>query len=288
MLSHLTEYHRPTSLEETLRLLARTDVATVPLAGGTRLIPTGMPGVQAAVDLRNLALNTIESTGSGLHLGAMVTLQAVIDNPRSGTFAGGVLAEAARRSAARNVRNVTTLGGTVATADPLDELLLALLVLDAQVTLARATSRHHLPLVDFLGDPAGHLPRGTLIVEIVIPFLPRNFGVGLERVARTPADCPIVAAAAMLGVVAEKCLHVRLALAGVSERPARLTAAEAILADKTLNARVLSEVVETVRSVVNPPTDFRAGANYRREMAGVVARRALQRAWEQASAGGVR
>lgn len=285
MFSQLKEYHRPVDLAEALRLLARRDIVTVPLAGGTRLVAAGVPGAQAVVDLRDLGLDTIEAPNGGLRLGAMVTLQTVVDDPRLSAFAGGMLAEAARRSATRNVRNVATLGGTVATADPLDELLLALLVLDAQVSLVNLVGTRHLPLTDFLADP-GHLPPGTLVVEIALPAPPTSSGFGLARVARTPADRPIVAAATALTLADGRCTHARLALAGVGPWPVRLPAAEAVLSGQVVNEHVLSEVVERVKTDVNPPEDFRASADYRREIAGVVARRALQMAWEQFSSGG--
>jgi carbon-monoxide dehydrogenase medium subunit len=285
MLTHVSEYHRPTDLAEALRLLARPDVVTVPLAGGTELVAAGIPGAQAVVDLRDLGLNTIDATSGGLRLGAMVTLQTVIDDPCSATFARGILVEAARRSATRNVRNIATLGGTVATADPLDELLLALLVLDAQVTLADTIIKRSLPLADFLADPAKHLPRGTLIVELALPTPPRGFGIGMAQVARTPADRPIVAASVTLATDNGKCTHARLALAGASTRPLRLPEIETALVGQKLREKHLERLSERILALVGPPSDFRASADYRREMAGVVARRALLMAWQQACGG---
>ncbi len=281
MLSHIKEYHRSTDVAETSHLLARSDIVTVPLAGGTRLVAAGIPGAQAVADLRDLGLNTIEVAADGLHLGAMVTLQMIMDDPCPGTWAGGMLAEAARHSATRNVRNVATLGGTVATAGPLDELLLALLALDAQMSLVNLAGKRHLPLADFLANPAGHLPQGTLIAELILPALPSGLGTGLARVARTPTDQPIVAAVAALAVADGRCTHVRLALTGVASRPLRLPEIETMLTGQALRPDDLAEAGARVPALIEPLADFRASAGYRREMAGVVARRALQTAWER-------
>ena len=264
------EYHRPTDLKEALALLQRPEVATVPLAGGTWLVPnlrgdlpdTLSDSIDAVVDLGELGLSYVDLThevdGSWLRLGATTTLAELIEHPAC-QIAGGLLAEAARREGPVNLRNAATIAGLVVQGNPESELLLALLVLAAHV-LVDDGKQHVLPLPDLLADPQAALA-GGLVTEIRLPVPAPTLRGGLARVARTPKDHPIVAAAA---VVDDE--GARLALGGVSPKPLllRLGGIEGVEA-------AVDEALQGVRI----PADFRGSADYRRAMAPVVARRAI-------------
>src|SRR5579885_157568 len=99
MLLNVTEYYRPETVEDALRLLRRPGIKTAPLAGGTLLVGQRDDELQAVVDLRALGLNTISEQGNQIHVGAMVTLQALVDAPLAQEMAGGILAQAAKSSA---------------------------------------------------------------------------------------------------------------------------------------------------------------------------------------------
>jgi len=261
-------------MDQALRLLARSDVTTVPLAGGTSLIPARNSSIQAVVDLQALNLDRVDLKDGTLLLGAMVRLQMLIDHPAISAFAYGVLAEAARRSANRNIRSAATIGGTVATADPQDELYLILLTLDARVTRVTLAGEAEFSLTT--------LPPGGLITRITLPALAEGTGVAMSRVARTPSDRPIVAAAARMSLDNGVVRDVRLSLLSVADRPMPLAEVKATLTGRAIDAVAIEEAASIVPSLVSPPADFRGSTEYRREVAAVAARRALQAAWEQA------
>lgn len=281
MLPHLSEYHRPADLATALRLLARPTPRTVPLAGGAWLVARRDPSIQAVVDLSGLNLAFVKKSARRVRLGAMTTLQTLVEHPLLQQLAGGLLAEAARRSAAPAIRNIATLGGTLVVGDTTAEVLLALLALESRVVI-RSPIRREVGLEAFLADRAAHLPPQALITEVYLPTPPAGAGAALAEISRTPADRPIVNGAALVVRRGRVCHSARLALSGIVAYPIRLPDVEAMFAYQRFDADLLSHASQAVSAALKPFDDFRASAEYRRQMAAVVAVRALQRAWEQA------
>jgi carbon-monoxide dehydrogenase medium subunit len=263
------KYHRPATLEEALALLRREKVRTAPLAGGTSLVPTLGRRADEVVDLQALGLDTLTVEGDRLHIGAMVRLQQLVEAPEAGPF----LARAAHAEGPRNLRNAATIGGTVAEANPLSELLVALLTLNAEVNLCLPDPTT-VSLDRFLDSPRQMLDGG--LISAVTALAPAAAPlVALERVARTPQDRPIVAVAARLEHSGELCCGVCLALAGVAGRPVCLPKVEDKLKGQPCNAELAELAAAAVADEIEPSSDFRASGEYRREMAVVLTRRAL-------------
>ena len=243
-------YHRPQSLEDALQLVAREGVNTAVLAGGTRL-NANLASVDEVVDLQALGLDQVSYgedaaslTNGRFSLGAMVRVQTIVEDED----APQLLRQLARREGPNTFRQAGTIGGVIAGADKAGELLAALLVYNAEVTLRTAAGAHTMLLADFLADIAGHLRNGILT------------GVTLEtggqtahaRVARTPQDSPIVAAIARQ-LPNDSAL---LALCGVAPTP--------VLAGP--------DDLDTL----DPPADFRGSKEYRKEMARVLVKRVFE------------
>ncbi len=279
MLINLREYHRPHDLQEALHLLRRPRPRTVPLAGGSTLIGSGDRAVEAVVDLQNLGLRYVktEPDSQAVLLGAMATLADVSRSDGVRRIYGGIVAEAAHRSAGSVLRNQATVGGAVAVADPADELLVALLACDAQVTI-HAPDATRLPLAEFLARREELLSAHALITEVAISLPRGQTGAALQRVARTAADVPIVCAAAVLSADGGTCTAARLALGGVAARPLRLPEVEAMLVGQALSTELIGAAAERVTELVEPTGDFRGSAAYRQAMAGVLSGRALGQA----------
>ncbi|MCB9419114.1 MAG: FAD binding domain-containing protein [Ardenticatenaceae bacterium] len=249
-----THYYRPENLDDALRLLAQPD--TLPLAGGTKLLTGDVES--AVVDLQAVGLNQIAWVDGVLHVGATATLTnlaAVLAEKEDGP--ANLLQPAIHYAGPNTYRNAATLGGTVASRLPDSELLAALLVLDTVIHLANGKE---ISLGDYLA--AAERP-STLITSITIPW---NAGQGRsERVARTPADYPIVSVT--LWRPAEG--SARLAATGLGERPFRLTEAEAHLDD-------IESAAAAAKAANQHTGDFRGDAAYRAEMAAVLTRRVLE------------
>src|SRR5437899_239209 len=137
MLLNLLEYHWAEHIDDALLLLSRPDIKTVPLAGGTYLLGQNDDSIQAVVDLRDLELAYISEDVQGIHIGAMTTLQSMLDSPLLKDLATGLLSRAALASSFSHlIRNSATLGGTLgAGVASQADLLTALAVVDAEVVL---------------------------------------------------------------------------------------------------------------------------------------------------------
>jgi CO/xanthine dehydrogenase FAD-binding subunit len=240
----LKEYHRPASVAEALQLLARPGVQTAIIGGGTRIVAQLDESIDEVVDLQAAGLDAVEYTTGGLRLGAMVCLQRIVEDGQ----APALLREAARREGPNTFRHAATIGGTVAQPDPSSELLAALLVFEAEVEIERATGEaKKLLLSEFLADVPAHLAGGI----ITAVRLATTGQTASDRVGRTPADQPIVAAAARRTEQGK----VYLALAGVGPVP------------------VLVEPDQVAG--LSPAGDFRGSGEYRRQMAVILANRVM-------------
>ena len=235
-MAKVENYHRPEIVEEALRLLERP--STIPLAGGTQLIANLAEPVDV-IDLQAVGLNQIEVAADTITIGAMVRLQTIAEHAEMPEL----VRQMTLREGANTFRHMGTLGGVGATADPESELYAALLVHEAVVTVESSAGETHVPLAEL------ELERGVLITAVTIQ---RHGQTASDRVARTPADKPIVAVVGRR--VGEAVL---LAACGVGKRP--------IL----INADKVDQLI--------PPGDFRGSSGYRREMTAVLIQRVLMR-----------
>ncbi len=259
-------YHRPESLEEALALLAKPGSA--PLAGGTKLLAseTGLPGT-AVIDLQALGLSQAQlvtaNDAQTLALGATLTLTKLsrfLEAELPENEVAALLQTVIHQAGPNTYRNAATLGGTIASRLPDSELLAALLVLDSTVTLHTPSNQNSITLADYLAD--AERPHG-LITTVTVPVLA---GSGTShRVARTPADYPIVSITGWRMADGS----IRLAATGLGERPFRLNGAEKTAQDSIAEAAIAASAANA------HPGDFRGEANYRAEMAAVLTRRTL-------------
>jgi CO/xanthine dehydrogenase FAD-binding subunit len=205
-------------------------------AGGTTIHHDTDGDPVEVVDLQSLDLATIEADGSGsVRVGATTTLQALADHEE----VPPAVRDAARAELPSTLRTLATIGGTIGSADAHSVLLTALLVHDAEVGFADGR-------VESLADV---LARGAAGLIVSVEFAAAG-ATSAASTGRTPADTPIVAATARIGDDG-----LRLALCGVADVP--------VLVDPDDVA------------ALDPPSDFRGSSSYRRELAVVLAGRAI-------------
>jgi CO/xanthine dehydrogenase FAD-binding subunit len=315
MLINLLEYHWAEDIDDALLLLSRSAMKTQPLAGGTYLLGLQDDTIQAVVDLRDLELAYISEDARGVHIGAMTTLQAMVDSHVLKEFAAGLLSRASQVSSfSRLIRESATLGGTlVAGIASQADLLTALSILDAQavlrsasktqVNLSAGTAEHPglaLSGVTFKGKQERRVACNSinkvrqpneLIIEVIIPRPNYICGTSFMRIGRTPTDIALLNAAALIEVKDGVYSQVRLALGGVNMEPVRMYAVEKQLAEQPVEAEATAQnegadmpVIQLQRAVqagmadFQPPSDFRASSDYRHESGMHLAYRALEEA----------
>ena len=310
MLLNLLEYHWAEDIDEALILLARTDVKTVALAGGTHLLGLDDDHIEAVVDLRDLDLSYIREDAASVHIGSMTTLQSMVDAPILKEMATGVLAKAAQASSfSRVIRNSATIGGTLAIgAASQADVLTVLAALDAEA-LVRSGSRTKLDLgagtverpgfalagVTFKGKQERRIPcinlsherrPNELIIEVIVPRPPAGTGAAFQRVGRTPTDVALLNVCALVDVEDGRYKQVRLALGGVNMEPVRMHGVEKQLegqaamneGDTSINMQILVSALQMGMADFAPPADFRASSGYRKSSGINLALRALEEA----------
>lgn len=245
----IIEYHRPKDLQTALALLSRQEITTLPLGGGT-VLSQKSPQPFAVVDLQELGLDGIQLKGNQLEAGAAVTLQKLLDFPEIQP----ALRRAIQQEASYNLRQTATLAGTLVACAGFSPLAAVLLALDASLTLEPGAEQ--LDLGDLLYLRQSRL-KGRLITQV---HLPLNTRLAYQGVSRTPADIPLVCAAAARW----RSGRTRIALGGYGEAP-RLA----------LDGPDAGGWEEAVSSAYQEAGDHRASAEYRREMAVLLAKRAL-------------
>lgn len=252
----IIEYHRPQTLEETLRLLTRSDIVTIPLGGGTYInSPATASGIFsseniAVVDLQSLGLDTFAQSRTTTSIGAMVTLQAMLDLPGLPE----ALFRAIRHETTYNLRQIASVAGTIVTVGGRSPFGTVMLALDAQLTLL--PNEEMVRLGDLLPLRTERLHR-RLITKIVIPA---SVHVAYEYVARTPSDQPVVCAS----VVQWPSGRTRVTLGGYGSTPVLVTDGP-----KPEGAEVAA------RAAYSQAEDAWASAAYRSDVAGVLVMRCL-------------
>jgi aerobic carbon-monoxide dehydrogenase medium subunit len=246
------ELLQPSSLGEALALLEGADAR--PFAGGTALMLMMKAGVlrpQRLVSLKNLRLNAIEANGP-LRVGAMTTLRAL---ERSEAVRGGwpVITRTLRTLSNVRVRNVATVGGALAHADPHMDLPPLLSALGAHVVVAGKAGERRFPVEDLYAGYLENTLRGELITHVEIPALGKRGAAYLKCTTRSADDWPAVGVAVVLGS------EERMFVSAATDRPVRVKNEAAIDALKIEG-------------------DLHGSAEYKRHLLKVYLRRAIDEA----------
>ena len=283
------DYRAPRAVEEALAALREYGDDARVVAGGTALVTMlrqhlVRPG--CVVSLRDVqGLGRIEATNGSVRLGALVTHREAELSPLLQERLP-VLSETFRRVATVRVRHMATVGGALAHADPNQDPPVTLLSLGASVELRHAGGQRALPLDEFFRDYyETSIEPGELVTGVTVPLLPAASGAAFVKfLPRTADDYATVAVSAVVTVEpnGERCRGARIALGSVGATPLRGRAAEALLAGEPLGEALLQAVGEAVKREVDPLSDHRGSAAYKREMAAVMVGRALTQAWEAA------
>ncbi len=279
--------HRPASAEEACGLLSRLGEDAVPYAGGTELLllmKEGLLRPRHLVDVKRIpGLDAIVDGGADVTIGAVVTHRAV---ERSAAVRARcpVLASVARHVANIRVRNVGTVGGNLAFADPHSDLATLFLALDARVQLASPRGRRELSLDDFVRGPwETARAADELLTSVTLTPWPERTAAAYVKFGVHERPTLGVAVALRLEPAANGAASVaeaRLAIGCVDPRPARVPAAEARLRGCPVAdlEDSVAEVGARAAASVDPADDLYGSADYKREMVAVFTRRVLRAA----------
>jgi len=285
-------YHTPETQQEVLTLLHEHGDEAKLMAGGTALVimmkqRLVMP--ETLISLHRLrGLEAVRQVNGELHLDALLTHRAA-ETSSLVRARLPVLAETYRHVATVRIRNVATVGGALAHADPNQDPPVTLLALDARVQLTSVDGRREVPLTDFFTDYYETVLRpDELLTAIRVPIPPPHTGSAYVKfLPRTADDYATVGVAATvrLDPATGTCQDCRIALGSVGSTPLRALQAEGVVRGQRLTPALLREAGAVAQQQTDPISDTRGSAEYKRAMAGVFVRRALEQAWRHAQAG---
>ena len=270
------DYVAPESLDAALDALREGGEDAKVLAGGHSLVPLMKLRLAAPtllVDLRRVpGLTGIESNG-GVRIGAMTRHHDVA------TGGVGLASMAAATIADQQVRNRGTIGGTLAHGDPASDLPAVLLALEGSVVARGGSGEREIAAADlFLDYLTTSLAEGEIITEVRLPS-PDGWGAGYAKFNRRVEDWAMVAVCAAVRKAADgSCEDVRIGLTNMGSTPLRATAAEQALLARGLDAAAIAAAAEQAAEGTDPPADLNASEDYKRHLARVLCRRALEEA----------
>jgi aerobic carbon-monoxide dehydrogenase medium subunit len=272
------DYEAPESLEEAVRMLHENGEDAKLLAGGHSLLPLmklRLAAPTVLVDLRRIpGLHGIQQQKGGWRVGPMTRHADLQDTPEL-----GVVARAASLIADQQVRNRGTIGGSLAHGDPASDMPAVLLALDGEVSARGPNGDRTIAAADLCEDYlTTSLAPDEVVTEVRLPAL-EGYGFGYQKFTRRAEDWAMVGVCALVSRAADgTCDDVRIGLTNMAATPLRATAAENALRGGQLDNDSIAAAAEQAAEGTDPPGDLNATPDYKRHLARVLTRRALEEA----------
>ena len=279
------QYHRPTSLEGAVSLLAELGEKAIPIAGGTDLLVEKPSGIEYLIDLTRLPLVYIETIPETLdiRIGALTTVREIETSrlfKEEKYRIHDILSETARQQGYVTIRNLATIGGNICNAVPSADTAPALLTLEAKLKVIGQKGERIVNIEDFFTGPNETvLTDEELLQEIQVPNPPpHSRGRYLKLTPRKSMDLAIVGVAVV--VLARDGIYddIRIALGAVAPTPIRARRAENAARGQKLSNEVIERSAQIAAEECRPISDHRASAEYRSEMVKVLTKRAINQA----------
>jgi len=277
------EYAAPSSLEEAIRLLARSDGSAKALAGGQSLLPVlafRLAAPSILVDLRRVpGLDRIDTGGQGVRLGARVRW-CDIERHAALAKAHPLLVAAIGHVAHYQVRNRGTVGGSLAHADPAAEMPGIAVACDAVIAVSGSRGERLVPAGDFFtGALSTVLESDELITEVRFPPWPAGRRWAFEEFARRRGDFAMAGIALHYDLDGEgKVVAAHIGVIGACTRPQRIIEAEAVVNGRRLSETTILAAARAAKAAVQPTDDLHASAAYRRALVEALLERAFKHA----------
>ena len=282
-------YHEPRSVDEATRLLGETGEETSVLAGGTDLLVNMKMGKRAPKHVISLSrieeLSTVRGDQGSLTLGACVTAGELKEQGEiKAQFKG--LCESAGSLGSPLIRNLATVGGNIVTARPAADLPPSLMAYGARIVLKKHKGERIIPLEEFFKGPGQtSIEPEEILTAIILNEPPPYSGGGYVKLGvRKTLEISLVNVAAFFALDGPggAIQDARIVLGAVAPIPIRSPSAEGILRGEKPDEVLFERAGIAASKDAKPIDDFRASAEYRREMVKVLTKRALRMAYEEA------
>lgn len=281
------EYYAPTSLKGALLLLDRLRDDAKVLAGGHSLIPLmklRLAGPKYLVDINRIPrMNYIAERGSRMVIGALARHHEIASSKLLRNKCQ-ILSETAIVIGDPQVRNLGTIGGSLAHADPSGDYASTILALNGEIEVEGAKGSRICKADTFFKDMfTTALKPNELITEVSVPKAANHSGGAYLKLERKVGDFATIGVAAQLTLdEKDACKMAGIGLTAVGPTPLKARNAEKVLRGRVLDDDVIADAAEAAGSECQPTSDVRASADYKREMIKVFTKRALNLALKRA------
>ncbi|HEX2287392.1 MAG TPA: xanthine dehydrogenase family protein subunit M [Gaiellaceae bacterium] len=280
------DYFAPTTLDEALALLEEYGEDAKILAGGQSLIPLmklRFASPRALVDINGVSeLGELEEQDGSLHVGALVRHKAC---ERSELLRGrwATMGDAAPLISDPIVRNLGTVGGSLAHADPQGDWGSVMLAMRAEITVRGPNGTRTIPIDEFFAGPfTTALEPTEILTGVRIPDPGARAGGTYLKLERKVGDYATVGVAVHISFSNGSVSSAGIALTGVGPKNLRAEAAEQVLAGRALDDEAISEAARLAAEAAEPRTDIRGTEEYKRNLVRVFVERGLRKAAEAA------
>jgi len=275
------DLYEPKTLEEAVSLKASMGERGSIIAGGTDVLPLIRNGVmrpEALISLERVDTLHQFSFNDGIHLSSGVTLYQLERDPSLRKKAPA-LCEAIDVLASAQIRSVATLGGNLCNAAPSADCAPPLMVMEAILKAVGPQGEREIPVERFfLGPGRNALETDEVLTEIFIPEPVSGMTSSFVKKARISMDIAQVNVAALLVMDGKKCLKCRIVAGAVAPAPLRLKIVEAMIEGEEIHKALIKRVEKEARRTVEPVSDIRCTAEYRRHISGVLTCRVIGQA----------
>ena len=276
-------YHRPSTVEEAIGLLAEYGSDAKVLAGGQSLVPLlalRLSHPEHLVDIGRIAgLDGARDGPDGFTIGAAAR-HADVELAPVTAKAAPLVAAAMPHIGHRAIRNRGTVCGSLAHADPAAELPAVALATGAELIARSSTGERRIPAADFfLGYLTSALDETEVLTAVRFPPWPGRTGWSVQEISRRHGDYALVGLAALVGLDDDgRVERAALSFFGAGATPVRVPDAEAVLIGERPEPAAIAEAADVVTKSIDPPGDNHATAAYRAHVAGVLTKRCLAEA----------
>ena len=276
------DYHKPRTVGDAVKLLAKYRDDARAIAGGQSLIPMmklRLAAPEHLIDIGGIkGLSGIKKHTKAVVIGAMTTQHEII---ASDVIAKAlpILQEAAHLIADPQVRYRGTIGGNVANGDPGNDMPALMLALGASYQLEGPRGKREVAAAKFYkGAYDTALKAGEILTAISVPVPPAGHGYAYEKLKRKVGDYATAAAAVVLTMKAGKVASCSIALTNLSDVPLLASEAAKIVTGSSLDAETVKKAADAARAIIQPAADGRGTVAYKTHVGGIMVARALQRA----------
>lgn len=275
MYENIQEYYFPKSIPDAIKKLLQKPIGSAVICtGAINLNWRKLPKVNTVIDISRLGLNYIKVDKNRIRIGATTTLQEIIESKPLSKFANGVIVASATAWSSRLQRNLTPLGGVFENFNPTADIITALLALDTQLVIQGNKTRT-VPISAFYPAPWQTILKQEFIREIIIPKSMGISSAAFDRVSIIQSDISIMNVAVASQIKRGICQTLRIAIGGGLQIPKRIPELEKEFINQKLNQEFIHSVSWKLPEFIRPISDFRATAEYRKEVTGVLLKRVL-------------